>query len=137
MAELLRQRLRSDATYQYPVQVRTCKFAWSCQTGMMPLMTLPVDHIRSGYPQLAAFQSSDDVHAIYRRYNYLQARLILEKQANLHILEQQLDQYDESDINRFTRDLDQEDLLPRAEILDKIEKAFESYGRTPSKILGD
>ncbi len=40
-----------------------------------------------GYPKLAAFLESDDNFKIYRRFGYLQSRLLIEKQNDLQRLE--------------------------------------------------
>lgn len=82
-----------------------------------------------GYPNLAAFTSSDDDFAIYRRFGYLQARLLLDKQDQLRLLEEQLDHYDTSDHMRSTRKgLTPEQYAPRAKLLGEIETVFASYG---------
>lgn len=86
--------------------------------------------IPDGYPNLATFQSSDEVFAIYRRFGYLQSRLLLEKQDALQVLEKKLDQYDDGDrANNSTRDLPPDEVRPREELLSEIEKAFNSYGQ--------
>ena len=84
---------------------------------------------KRGYPNLAAFTSSDEDFAIYRRFGYLQARLLLDKQDQLRLLEEQLDHYDRSDPMRSTRKgLTPEQYTPRAKLLGEIEAVFTSYG---------
>ena len=51
-----------------------------------------------GYPRVvAALLGSADELSIYRRYGYLHARLLLHKQDQLRILEEDLDQLDRKD----------------------------------------
>ena len=91
-----------------------------------------VDEFRWGYPNLATFQSSDEVFALYRRFGYLQSRLLLEKQDVLRVLEDRLNKYDEEDrAESNTRDLDLEPGEPnlREALLAEIETAFNAYGK--------
>lgn len=82
-----------------------------------------------GYPNLAAFTSSDEDFAIYRRFGYLQARLLLDKQDQLRLLEERLDRYDESDPMKAVRKgLTPEQYAQRAKLLGEIEAVFTSYG---------
>jgi hypothetical protein len=81
-----------------------------------------------GYPSLAAFQSSDEAFSIYRRYSYLQSRLLLEKQDQLRELEDRLDGHDEQDVSSYTRKgLDPDQASARHELLKEIENALISY----------
>lgn len=90
-----------------------------------------MDDFRVGYPNLAAFQSSSDCFSLYRRFAYLQSRLLLEKQDVLRVLECKLDEYDRQNIsNSVTRTLLADELATRGELLEQIEKAFNSYGQT-------
>jgi hypothetical protein len=82
----------------------------------------------NGYPSLAAFQSSDEAVSIYRRYSYLQSRLLLEKQDQLRELEDRLDAHDEQDVSRYTRQgLDPDQASARHDLLKEIENALMSY----------
>ena len=47
-----------------------------------------------GYPRLGAFLDSDDNFMLYRRFGYLQSRLLLEKQDDLRLLEEELGRLD-------------------------------------------
>lgn len=93
-----------------------------------------------GYPNLAAFHSSDEVFLVFRKYNYLQSRLLLEKQEELRVLEMKLDKFDESDRAECRTRYDREssasdDVSPaRLALLQEIEASFLSYGsaRLPS-----
>ena len=82
-----------------------------------------------GYPNLATFTNSDEDFAIYRRFGYLQARLLLDKQDQLRLLEEQLDLHDRDDPVRHTRkNLEPEQYAPRAKLLREVEEVFTSYG---------
>jgi hypothetical protein len=81
-----------------------------------------------GYPSLAAVQSSDEGLSIYRRYSYLQSRLLLEKQDQLRVLEDRLDAHDEQDVSRHTRrGLNSDQASSRHGLLKEIENALMSY----------
>lgn len=56
---------------------------------------LSVADCRRGYPRLAAFQNSDESFMLYRKFGYLQCRVILDKQDQLWILEKELHDLDE------------------------------------------
>ena len=87
-----------------------------------------------GYPLLAAFLDSDDNFMIYRRFGYLQARLLLEKQDQLRRLEWDLDLMDEEDKRAQPRSLitfetaDAGKAQVRQELMQKIEEKFRDYG---------
>jgi hypothetical protein len=70
---------------------------------------------------------------IYRRFAYLQSRLILHKQDQLRELEKRLDKEDHDDALvdpelLMCRDKDEIGKRPRVELLAKIEKVFKEYG---------
>jgi RNA polymerase-binding transcription factor DksA len=66
---------------------------------------------------------------LYRRFGYLQSRLLLEKQADLQSLERRLEDFDRANISTsYTRTLDADVLLPRQALLAEIEHAFNAYG---------
>ena len=67
---------------------------------------------------------------LYRRFGFLQARLLLNKQDQLRALEQQLDQIDSSDEEEYltSRDNDEADERPRTKLLRRIETNFKEYG---------
>jgi hypothetical protein len=88
-----------------------------------------------GYPLLAAFLDSDDNFMIYRRFGYLQARLLLEKQEQLRRLEWELELLDEKDMKAKSRALisfaDGEDGegQERRQLMQKIEDKIRDYGK--------
>lgn len=93
-----------------------------------------------GYPKLAAFLDSDDNFMVFRRFGYLQSRLLLAKQDDLRLMETQLDRLDKADAvndpeSLMTREvLDEDDVKPQAELLGKIEKKFCEYCTFPHTI---
>lgn len=69
---------------------------------------------------------------IYRRFGYLQTRLLLEKQDELRRLEEKLDRMDKratkSDPNKLcTRDLRGEEAIARKDLMRTIEEKLCSY----------
>ncbi|TGO84200.1 hypothetical protein BPOR_0536g00080 [Botrytis porri] len=52
--------------------------------------TNPVERHAEGYPQLAAVINSDEQSMIYRRFGFLQTRLLLNKQEEMRVLEDRL-----------------------------------------------
>ena len=90
-----------------------------------------------GYPELATFLDSDDNFMVYRRFGYVQARLLLEKQERLRLLEQKLDNLDkrqtaeEEDADALcTVDVDPAFKVDRDNLMAKVERAFHDYGKT-------
>jgi hypothetical protein len=58
-----------------------------------------VEEYPSGYPRLAAFQSSESSFSVYRSFDYLHSRVILEMQDELRTLEDNLGRLDAIDNN--------------------------------------
>ncbi|KAL9621321.1 MAG: hypothetical protein Q9160_004212, partial [Pyrenula sp. 1 TL-2023] len=52
-----------------------------------------------GYPLAAAFLDSDENFMIYRRFGFVQSRLLLDKQYELQDLEKALEEMDKDDDN--------------------------------------
>jgi hypothetical protein len=78
---------------------------------------------------------SDDGFMIYRRFGYLQSRLLLEKQEQLRQLEDKLDKLDilqtqgEDDKHVLcTLDLDHDLKSPGEKLMKEIESTFLEYG---------
>ncbi|KAF2260732.1 hypothetical protein CC78DRAFT_571032 [Lojkania enalia] len=59
--------------------------------------TMPLQDYPRGYPLQAAFQSSESSFSIYRAFNYLHSRVILQLQDELRCLEEDLADLDQSD----------------------------------------
>ncbi|KAK4943912.1 hypothetical protein LTR10_016628 [Elasticomyces elasticus] len=83
-----------------------------------------------GYPRVAAFLDSDENFMVYRRFGYLQSRLLLEKQDDLRRLECELELMDreefdagDKDVLR-TRDLHGQD---RMNLLQRLEEKWVQY----------
>lgn len=90
------------------------------------------DHPR-GYPNLAAFLDSNEGFAIYRRFGYLQSRLLLDKQEELRLLEEKLGSLDlriagEDGGALCSRTLYGPNADEHRKILVEIETAYCSYG---------
>ncbi|KAH9869038.1 hypothetical protein J1614_008115 [Plenodomus biglobosus] len=66
---------------------------------MKSLITVPLQSYPRGYPRQAAFQASEHSFSIYRGFEYLHSRVILEMQDELRCLEDNLQELDESDNN--------------------------------------
>jgi hypothetical protein len=70
---------------------------------------------------------------IYRRFGFLSARLLLDQQDELRLLEEELVDIDGSDahdnpVRNITRNLSEEDSRERRELLGKIKKEYCEYG---------
>lgn len=70
---------------------------------------------------------------IYRRFGFLSARLLLDQQDQLRLLEEELDERDQDDaenkpIRNLTRDLPEEDSRERRGLLEKIKREYCEYG---------
>lgn len=86
-----------------------------------------------GYPSLANFLNSHESFMIYRRFGFLQARLLLEKQGELCDLERMLNRVDQIEVREnmrqpTTRNLSNQSLPRRQDLLTLIEQKFCSYG---------
>jgi hypothetical protein len=111
--------------------VRTCRLHLVFSNHLSNLSA--VDACPAGYPRLAAFLDSDDCFSVYRRFGFLQSRLLLNKQDKLRQLEEALDSLDLSEAKADehrpqTRDLPEEVGARRQRLLTAIEGEFTSYG---------
>lgn len=103
-------------------------------TRLRSLLTKTVLDTPEGYPSVATFLDSDENFMLYRRFGYLQARLLLDKQDDLRRLEAKLDKLDKEvsegdrSVNLSTRDLKPEDVKIRGTLMDEIERRFCEYG---------
>lgn len=98
----------------------------------------------NGYPKLARFLDSDDNFMVYRRFGFLQTRLLLETQDRLRVLEERLDKLDESETvgddnkdNLCSRDGDGGDQTERLDLMAAIRTAFQEYGSLHQASPGD
>jgi hypothetical protein len=99
----------------------------------MMLTKSQVESCPTGYPNVAAFLDSDECFSVYRRFGFLQSRLLLNKQAKLRKLEVELECLDEKeaktdDRHPMTIDVSDEIAEPRTKLLTEIEQEFTSYG---------
>ncbi|ORY09326.1 hypothetical protein BCR34DRAFT_568705 [Clohesyomyces aquaticus] len=67
---------------------------WPQKKYQTPVVTRRLNDSPKGYPNLAAFVDSDEGFAIYRRFGYIQSRLLLNKQEELRRLEVELERMD-------------------------------------------
>jgi hypothetical protein len=90
-----------------------------------------VEKINLGYPKLAAFLDSDENFMLYRRFGYLQSRLLLEKQDELRVLEEKLDKMDEHDFDDDTYQLTTREGQSdeRIALKQEAEVKFKEYGK--------
>jgi hypothetical protein len=101
-----------------------------------------VENYPRGYPRLAVFLDSDENFMLYRRFGFLQARILLYKQDELRALEGELDDLDrkhEKDKPSWLLSREKDDALggKRKQLISQIEEKFKDYGMNchlPDKI---
>jgi hypothetical protein len=100
-----------------------------------PKTNIPtVEECPKGYPRLAAFLDSDENFMLYRRFGFLQSRILLHLQDELRELEDDLDLMDKRDQKRRpemlkSRQDDDQDSHRRKEKISEIAKKFNEYGK--------
>ncbi|KAF4624048.1 hypothetical protein G7Y89_g14125 [Cudoniella acicularis] len=87
-----------------------------------------------GYPRLAALLDSDENFMLYRRFGFLQARILLNKQDQLRELEKDLDRLDKLDSKKDSsilksREKDDAGNGRRKKVLSEIEEKFKEYAQ--------
>jgi hypothetical protein len=102
-------------------------------SGDLALILSQVEECPKGYPQLAAFLDSDENFMLYRRFGFLQARLLLYKQDELSRLEFRLDELDKKHADENPQLLESrrnDDILDkkRKALLTEVEEKFKGYG---------
>ncbi|KIV79938.1 hypothetical protein PV11_07477 [Exophiala sideris] len=80
-----------------------------------------------GYPRVAAFLDSDENFMLYRRFGYLQSRLLLEKQEELRKLERDLGLIDDEDKDKGVLRTQRSRGEKRQNLLQKVEKKWMEY----------
>lgn len=111
------------------LKVRLCKSSHLVSKNTKHADRRRVNDFPMGYPNLATFQNSSENFTVYRRFGYLQSRLLLEKQDALRVLEVKLDKYDrDNQMTSRIRSLGAETIAPRQALLGEIEETFSSYG---------
>lgn len=113
-------RLPSSLVQDYAASRRCCNLL---------LIDIAVESYRQGYPRFSALIGSHESFHACRRFSSLRARLLLQKQDALSLLEKKLDAVDEAEQHPFylskTRlDGSQE----RGEILTEIDQRMADYG---------
>ena len=103
-----------------------------------PTDMFAVEGCPEGYPRLAALLDSDENFMLYRRFGYLQARLLLYKQDELREAERDLNESDIIDARgepSWLKSREKDDKKSRRkEILKTIETKFLEYSK-PSQTL--
>jgi hypothetical protein len=89
---------------------------------------------------LAAFLDSDEGFTIYRRFGYLQSRLLLDKQEQLRLLEEKLEHLDlkiaKDDPGALcSRTLYGPNAVEHRKLITEIESAYCSYGVVKSNLM--
>jgi hypothetical protein len=97
-----------------------------------PIVTRRLNDYPKGYPNVAAFLNSDEGFSIYRRFGYLQSRLLLSKQDDLRCSEQKLQEMEAAMIGENKdrlcyRKIVGTDVNAHRELLEDIERKFCSY----------
>jgi hypothetical protein len=97
-----------------------------------------VQDYAKGYPLQAAFQASEPSWSIYRSFNYLHARVILDLQDELRCLEEDLEEIDLENEGENRVQSRKDDLAyarknkiisPRAQLIDNIRTKLVNYGK--------
>ena len=88
-----------------------------------------------GYPRLAAFLDSGENFMIYRRFGYIQSRLLLKKQNDLQDLEAKLERLDDADGQQDPSPLTRAYVksgTERYKLMTELEGKFKEYGECQS-----
>jgi hypothetical protein len=96
-----------------------------------------VEDCPRGYPLLAAFLDSDENFMIYRRFGFLHARLLLQKQDELRLMEDALTELDRKDASgedshllQCREDDEAREDCARKSLLNRIEETLLKYGKS-------
>lgn len=106
--------------------------AWRLKKSRILISHALVDKCPKGYPRLAAFLDSDEGFAIFRRFGLVQTRLLLEKQDEMRLLEDELMEMDVSDEETKSRRLHTRAFEPKRELLQTLETTYHEYGTADS-----
>lgn len=97
---------------------------------------MPVEDFRSGYPRFTALISSHSPFFVFRRFARIRARLLLLKQDRLSVLEQKLDQIDQSETSPLFLGKSRVDGNgDRLAVLAEMESCLTDYGMKPEGLL--
>ncbi|EPE33103.1 hypothetical protein GLAREA_06115 [Glarea lozoyensis ATCC 20868] len=86
--------------------------------GVIVTETKKLEEGPTGYPRLAKYLDSAESFMNYRKFGYLQARLLLTRQEELRRLESRLDD----------RDIEDEKVKKKMKLIDEIQRKFQAYG---------
>jgi hypothetical protein len=94
-----------------------------------------------GYPRLATLIGSDEKFMLYRRFGYLQSRILLRRQDELRELETELGMLDcdtAAEDSALLRSWEKgaAESLAHTELLDRIEAKYKAYGWYQGHCLG-
>jgi hypothetical protein len=128
----------TDSTEQTSFHQDQCtalKGSWSWRSEekySTPIVTSRINDYSKGYPNVAAFLDSDDGFTIFRRFGYLQSRLLLNKQEDLRYAEQRLQELETEMIKQNKdrlcfRETFGPDGDEHQKLLEDIEQKFCSY----------
>lgn len=88
-----------------------------------------VEHYRQGYPRLAAFFNLDPNFTVFKRFDSLHIRVLLEQQDRLCELQQQLEDCDDAETIQLNLSSRRQDgNRARREILQQIKTELKDYG---------
>ena len=88
-----------------------------------------VEDFRAGYPRFCALIAKLPALNVFRRFSKLRARIILKKQDELSVLEQQLDALDRQETTTlFLASNRLDGNAERQTVLNNIERALQDYG---------
>lgn len=101
-------------------------------------MVSKVDKFKKGYPNLATLLDSDENFMQYRRFGYLQSRILLQRQDELRVLEEQLETLDGKDYYDEPHKLQRRELQgeARTKLLEDVEAKFCKYGTSHDLVAG-
>ncbi|KAI1392596.1 uncharacterized protein F4822DRAFT_425798 [Hypoxylon trugodes] len=86
-----------------------------------------MDDYPNGYPRLGAYIATDKNNLIFRRFNYLQARVLLNLQDQLRAYEEELESLDRYSDTLHSSQASDEASRIRTGLLQKIEDKFKTY----------
>lgn len=119
--------------------VRSCRHFHTPRIWRNQINIKAVEECPDGYPRLAAFLDSDENFMLYRRFGFLQSRLLLHKQDQLRELEKDLDRmdkYDQIENPSLLKSREKDDAVngSREKLLCKVEDKFKEYGNLVSTL---
>ncbi|KAF8857177.1 hypothetical protein BDZ45DRAFT_744736 [Acephala macrosclerotiorum] len=96
----------------------------------LPVIVKSLDKTPQGYPRLALLLDSDESFMFYRRFGYLQTRLLLYKQDELRELEENLEDLDKNETDwtlLCSRVRDEESSGKRQTLMVNIDQKYKEY----------